>query len=416
MEDPILKNDPHIKPLIEPLTLCPDRGEFIGLIEPLILSESYSARSELADLTLELSRESASLQSSIPPAFVNALATLVRSMNCYYSNLIEGHDTHPIDIEKALKKDYSQDPVKRNLQLEAEAHIAVQAWIDEGGLSSSVVTVESLVEIHRRFCDLLPPELLWVEDPDTLERIEVVPGKFRERDVQVGKLVAISPGAVPRFLQQFSRVYGRLGKSESIIASAASHHRLLWIHPFLDGNGRVARLMSYGLLREALGTSGIWSIARGLARKQEEYKQHLMDCDEPRRGDFDGRGNLSQEALASFTRFFLQTCLDQVSFMRSLVRPDILRARVLSWAREETGLGKLPPRSAAVLESLLLFGELPRGEIQTILNTSPATARRVISALSAQGVLVSDSSRAPVRLAFPATLASSWLPGLFPER
>ena len=48
-------------------------------------------------------------------------------MNCYYSNLIEGHDTHPIDIERALKNDYSQDAHKRDLQLEAKAHIAVQA-------------------------------------------------------------------------------------------------------------------------------------------------------------------------------------------------------------------------------------------------------------------------------------------------
>ena len=409
-------SSPKKKPLTEPLNLDFDRGESIGLMEPLVLAESYSARSEFADLALQLSTESASLQSSIPPAFVNALAKLVRSTNCYYSNLIEGHYTHPIDIEKALKKDYSQDPVKRNLQLEAEAHIAVQAWVDEGGLSNKVMTVDSLVEIHKRFCELLPPELLWVEDPHTSEKIQVLPGEFRERDVQVGILVAISPGAVPRFLERFSQIYSRLGKSEGIIASAASHHRLLWIHPFLDGNGRVARLMSYALLKDMLGTCGIWSIARGLARKQDEYKQHLMECDELRRGDVDGRGNLSQQALGSFTRFFLQTCLDQVSFMRSLVRPDLLRARVLTWAKEETERGQLPPRSAAVLESLLLLGELPRGEVQTILNASPATARRVISALTNRGVLVSASTRAPVRLAFPATLASRWLPGLFPDK
>lgn len=44
-------------------------------------------------------------------------------MNCYYSNLIEGHDTHPTDIERALKNDYSNDPRKRDLQLVAKAHI-----------------------------------------------------------------------------------------------------------------------------------------------------------------------------------------------------------------------------------------------------------------------------------------------------
>jgi hypothetical protein len=52
---------------------------------------------------------------------------------------LEGHDTHPIDIERALKGDYSNDAKKRDLQLEATAHIAVQRWIDSGGLKSNAV-------------------------------------------------------------------------------------------------------------------------------------------------------------------------------------------------------------------------------------------------------------------------------------
>src|SRR5208282_3840926 len=119
-------------------------------------------------------------------------------MNCYYSNLIEGHDTHPVDIERALKNDYSRDARKRDLQLEAKAHIAVQQWIDGGGLSGGrAVREEGIREIHRRFCELLPEDLLWVEDPDTKQRMRVVPGELRKRDVRVGNLVPISPGAVP---------------------------------------------------------------------------------------------------------------------------------------------------------------------------------------------------------------------------
>jgi Fic family protein len=64
-------------------------------------------------------------------------------------------------------------------------------------------------------------------------------------DVKVGDPISISPGAVPRFLQRFEQAFGRLGKTDAILSAAAAHHRLLWIHPFLDGNGRVARLMSH---------------------------------------------------------------------------------------------------------------------------------------------------------------------------
>jgi Fic family protein len=173
------------------------------------------------------------------------LADLVRSKNCYYSSLIEGHDTHPIDIERALKNDYSKDVGKRNLQLEAKAHIEVQRWIDEGGIRGRAATAAAICEIHRRFCRKLPGELLWVRNPETGEKIKVVPGQLRKRDVRVGRHIPVGPGVVRRFLERFETVYGHLGKAEAILATAAAHHRLVWIHPFIDGNGRVARLMSH---------------------------------------------------------------------------------------------------------------------------------------------------------------------------
>jgi len=337
-------------------------------------------------------------------------------MNCYYSNLIEGHDTHPIDIERALNEDYSQDPKQRDLQLEARAHIAVQQWIDEGGLENPATAAQSIVETHRRFCDLLPDDLLWAENPKTKERIRIEPGALRQRDVIVGRHVPVSPGALPRFMQRFESAYARTGRVDSIIAAATAHHRLLWLHPFLDGNGRVARLMSYAMLQTSLDTGGIWSIARGLARNESEYKGYLAKCDLPRRNDLDGRGSLSEEALAGFAKFFLQICIDQVNFMEGLMQPDRLKDRILIWAEEEIRADALPQKSGVVLEAILYRGELKRGEIADLLNTGDRNARRVTSALLDHGVLASDSTRAPLRLAFPATLAARWMPGLFPEK
>jgi Fic family protein len=211
-------------------------------------------------------------------------------------------------------------------------------------------------------------------------------------------------------------VYSKLGKTDTILAAAAAHHRLLWIHPFLDGNGRVARLMSYAMLLETLDTGGVWSIARGLARNVSQYQSELAACDLLRRNDLDGRGHLSEEALASFTGFFLQTCIDQVSFMEELVQPDRLRTRILIWTEEEIRLGHLPPKSGSILEAVLYRGELPRGDAAKIVGTGERQARRIVSALVDKGVLTSESARAPLRLAFPAALASRWMPGLFPER
>jgi len=392
-----------------------DRDEAVTLMEPLLVQESTKHRGVLADLALDLTAKSTGFRRSLPDGVALALSELMRSMNCYYSNLIEGHDTHPIEIERALNEDYSNDPKQRDLQLEARAHIAVQKWIDEGGLDGKATSARSLRETHQRFCDLLPEEMLWVENPETHERMKIIPGALRARDVIVGRHVPISPGALPRFMRRFEDAYAELGKVNAIIAAATAHHRLLWMHPFLDGNGRVARLMSYAMLRETLDTGGIWSIARGLARNEGRYKSHLTACDLPRRNDLDGRGHLSEETLAGFATFFLETCIDQVRFMEDLVRPQRLRDRVLIWAEEEMRAGKLPPKSGAVLEAVLYRGELPKAEVARVLGSSSRNARRVTSVLTDKGVLVSDSLRAPLRLAFPAALAARWMPGLFPE-
>lgn len=398
------------------VTRVVDRRESPSIIEPIFIGEGSRHRGPLSDLAVDLAARAAGFRRSLPAGVRDALGDLVRSMNCYYSNLIEGHDTHPVDIERALRDDYAADRRKRDLQREAKAHIEVQRWIDGGGLGGRAVASEAIREIHRRFYELLPDDLRWVEDPDTHERLKVAPGELRRRDVKVGDHVAVSPGAIPRFLERFADGYGKLGKADAIVAVAAAHHRLLWIHPFLDVNGRVARLMSHAMLLELLDSGGVWSVSRGLARNVAAYKGHLASCDLPRRNDLDGRGALGEEELARFTRFFLETCVDQVTFMEGLVEPDRLRARILLWVAEEAKLGELPPKAGSVLEAILFRGELPRADVAGLLGATDRHARRTVAALVKRGVVVSAGPRAPLRLAFPAALAPRWMPGLFPEK
>jgi len=392
-----------------------DRDESIAIMEPLQIGDSSSHRPALIELALELAAKSAGFRSSLPDGVVMALAELVRAMNCYYSNLIEGHDTHPVDIERAMHEDYSNEPRKRDLQQEARAHVLVQTWIDNNGLTGRAASLQGICEIHKRFGELLPDDLLWVEHPESGESVQVIPGELRSRDVQVGHHIPISAGAVPRFLKRFEQVYGRLQKAETIVSAAAAHHRLLWIHPFVDGNGRVARLMSYAMLQDALDTGGIWSIARGLARQDATYKRLLVGCDQPRQGDSDGRGSRSEKALAEFTTFFLQTCIDQISFMEQLVQPGRLQARIQRWADEESRIGNLPPKAGNLLDAILYRGELPRSQVPSIVETGDRQARRIVATLQDAGVITSASTRAPLRIAFPASLAGQWMPGLFPE-
>jgi Fic family protein len=339
----------------------------------------------LENLAFDLAREASELSAQLHPVVRLSVADLVRSMNCYYSNLIEGHNTHPRDIDRALAADYSSDPHRRDLQLEARAHIEVQQMIDErvGDMPRPPASRAFIEWTHREFCKRLPESLLVVENPDTRERIPFVPGQMRSRIVAVGRHVAPDAGDLPTFMGRFEEAYDatRLTKPRQVIAVAAAHHRFLWIHPFLDGNGRVARLMSHALLLDIGVGSALWSVSRGLARDSGEYKRLLMAADQPRRNDLDGRGALCHAALIDFCRFFLETCLDQVRYMRELLDPSELQRRMEIYVRDEESAERLPKRSYAVLREALLAGDLERGRIPQLIDTSERTARRVVSAL-----------------------------------
>jgi hypothetical protein len=113
------------------------------------------------------------------------------------------------------------------------------------------------------------------------------------------------------------------------------------------------------MLLDVLDTGAVWSVARGLARNVQQYKSLLANCDLPRRNDLDGRGTLSEEPLAAFTRFFLTVCIDQVSFVEGLMQPDRLRARILLWAEEEIKLGQLPAKSGTFSRQCFTAGTSP---------------------------------------------------------
>jgi hypothetical protein len=106
-------------------------------MEPMLPEDG---KHELSNRCVELVSLASGLAGRVHPTLRASIGDLVRSMNCYYSNLIEGHDTHPISIDRALAGDYSKDPEQRNLQLEARAHIEVQRMIDHGEAPEPVVS------------------------------------------------------------------------------------------------------------------------------------------------------------------------------------------------------------------------------------------------------------------------------------
>lgn len=386
------------------------RDETIDLMEPML----PEASKVLEDLVFTLTQRASELNAILKPRTAEAVGNLVRSMNCYYSNLIEGHNTHPRDIDRALAEDFSDNPEKRDLQLEAKAHIDVQRMIDME-TQKDVVSIQFIRDIHQQFCSYLPDSLLWLGEGKT--RIRLVPGEFRTGRVQVGQHFPPGPDKIERFLNRFVQVYhpSHLSKVKQVIAVAAAHHRLLWIHPFYDGNGRVTRLFSHAYLKDIGIGSSLWSVSRGLARNVQTYKRLLMAADRQRENDFDGRGNLSLKALNEFIQFFLETALDQVQFMRSLLEPEHLLKRLEHYINDEVNLGHLPKGSFSLLREAILSDEVERGRAPLITGYQPRQARTVLSTLVSKGLLVSDTPKGPVRIAFPLDVVERIFPSLYPR-
>jgi Fic family protein len=390
-----------------------------GRIEPCFFEEHVPA--ELAALSVDIQREASGLGQGLHPDSAADLADLVRLMNCYYSNLIEGHNTRPRDIEKALAGAELEEEA-RPLALEARAHIIVQRAIDEMHRKGTMLiptSVEFLTWIHQAFYDEMPEEFRIIEHPNGTSE-PITPGRMRQAgdsEVSVGRHNPPSSARVAAFMDHFDKRFQIAARSASgrIIAIASAHHRLNYIHPFPDGNGRVSRLMSHAMaLSAGIGGQGLWSISRGLARGLQdrgEYKRMMDLADSPRRGDRDGRGNLSEAALKTFSAWFLNVSLDQVTFSAKLFDLPGLEKRYRRLVTDMIDDKRAPDLVSAVLR----HGALERGDAQIVLKTSERTARNTLKHLTGAGFLASSSPKTPVRLAFPLDYRERLFPNLFAD-
>lgn len=387
-------------------------------IEPCFLGE---ARGDLLDLLTELPAAAARLEGRLHPKTAAGLAALVRVMNCYYSNLIEGHNTRPRDIERALRNDLDADETRRNLQLEARAHIRIQEEIDAAASAGTLpdpASIDYILQLHRDFYRDAPEAMLRIEGAG--RNLLMTPGALRtrpEHDVAVGRHVPPGSAEVARFMQYFADRFSqdRMSRSQRILALPSAHHRLNFIHPFPDGNGRVSRLMSHAMAHRAgLGAHGLWSISRGLARglaDRSEYKAMMDHADSPRQGDRDGRGNLSERALEEFSVWFLKTCLDQINFMSVLFDLGHLAERLKRYAqlqgwRNEAGV---------LLVETLHRGEIARGDAGAITGLGERTARDLLGEVIRGGLLGSQTERGAVALRFPIEAQDVLFPRLFSD-
>lgn len=372
---------------------------------------------EVDDLITQVLSSSAALGRGLHPTIIDEIARLMLKVNSYYTNAMEGNPSKLKDIDNALHNKFLKDKAARNYQLEHVAHIHVQEAMikrlrEEPHLR--ICSEEFLSWLHAQFFLELPEEMRMAKTL-TGKLIHVKPGALRDQGITVGQHHApATQEKIRHYLIQFEKFLSpeHLSGAQKLLGMAASHHRFLWIHPFPEGNGRVARLLTtaYGF-RIGVGDTMLWTVARAFARNREAYDAHLSLADQPRRNDFDGRGPLSEENLLKFCTFFLKCCDDQIHFMGDMLRLEEFKKRYSRFIDRLVTEGTLSKSSTKVMETLLWKGEVLRGQVSEICSVKQRRATQIIKELQTAAVTYSESAYGPLRLNISVDMAAI----LFPE-
>lgn len=383
----------------------------------------YNAPDELKDKVFELAMKDAALRSGVHPSLREPLQDLMKVVNSYYSNKIEGNSTHPRDVLRASEDAFTSRQDSKDV-LEVKRDIEVQVQLESIEVKPEDVSSEAFIKgLHKRFYEGAIEDQLQIENFHTGEMIDLVPGELRTQEVDVGKHLAPLSEDLPALMSWFHRVYrlDYIHGTDKLLAAAASHHRLMHIHPFLDGNGRVGRLFTGMYLKmSGLDGHGLWSMSRGFARDTKSYYKALAEADKVRQGDIDGKGILSDKGLAFFMSYFVDTALDQVNFFDSLFEPRMLATRIDLYF-DARGSGSLPdgtggfykplkPEARAVYHYLLRSGGATRKQIEEHIGVSERKCRDVLKEMSNAG-LIETPARGPVMI----SLSPSSLEFLFPK-
>ncbi|ELG7182201.1 TPA: Fic family protein [Pseudomonas aeruginosa] len=363
-----------------------------------------------------LPAKAAFLAGRLAPETAARLSKLLLITNTYYSNLIEGQYTEPAAMQIA------QNAPKRERQLlkdQAVKHMEVQRLFER-----------ALSRYPRQFQDMFSTKLISTvhfrlfhgtdEDSRRLSDGRVlVPGALRstpDEEVFVGNHAAPAATAVSAMLAHLQAGFGASkDPRRRLIAVLAYHHRLAWVHPFLDGNGRVARMITHLQLVQLGLEPYLWSLSRGLARRHEDYYRALAMADRQREGDLDGRGQMSQKHYFAFIEFMLDVCHDQVDYMISALDRTKLRERVLRAFKTNERLldAGIRPESAPAVIALLMQGALPRNEFKTFTGLPPRSATDELTRLIKTGIVVSPTPKSrTLEPGLPAWFAQDIFPDL----
>lgn len=384
---------------------------------------------DLRDLAAEVAIRSRELEATLAPETAQAIGDKVRIINSHYSNSIEGIVSSYVEIEAGLRQEYTPFSAERCKQEIGAAHVQVEKTLMREVLAHPEVNVSNpafIAQIHRTFFSKLPPEHQYTHEGGHFTNTLVLAGSFRDHPVGTNGpygVIPLGPATKAELrgnMAAFGHLYnpdGFKGSEAKMVAMAAAHLKLGWLHPFRDGNGRTIRLhSSLFMARLGVNTKNLWSLSRGLGIRRSEYMNSLfIGNPQPEREDRQ-RIRFRSENVAMFCEHFLTIAKEQVDFMRGQLRLRTVSDRIDRFAAEHlvgSAYGRNKMEAARLLRAVFNEGSIERAKLPQILPTlSERTIRNITSGLVREGLLETAHIKAPFTIGLPDKAMAGYFPDL----
>lgn len=366
--------------------------------------------SEILSLAERLCINSAKLENLHNQSITNSLKKIFRVVNVYYSNRLDSKEMEFSHVYDALFENRVD-----SLSYLSLAQYRLQLFLEEHKNNcKNPYTKEFITDIHKNFfIQKHMDEFLVLKN----QNLSMRAGEFRDKNVMVRKHEAPSFGIIPLLFTQFEASYTPSlshNKISKLIYALCSFHRVLWIHPFLFSNERIARIYLDFLMQFIdIEGYGLWSFSRGIRKNESEYKERLKQADQKANTINDGQGPLTNEGLREYLLFMLKIANEEIEY--SLKNMQILPKRVQNYVKlSREGFfdaEELPKNTDALFEKIFLYGDVKRGDIKNIIQKQDRSATYFTQSLTKQNIIYSDTPRGDIKINFNAHFVQK----LFPE-
>ncbi len=237
----------------------------------------------------------------IPPSLLDTINKKFKLEWTYHSNAIEGNTLTLQETAFFLREGLTSKGKTLQEYLEAQNHAEAIDYLQDIIKENGQITESLIKELHALLMKGINTILTGTEGA----QVQIItPGKYKTKPNHVltldGELhYYCDPVKVPEEMEKLVAMINYKNEDmHSVELAARVHHRFVALHPFDDGNGRVARiLMNLLLMKEGYPPVVIKN------EKREEYYKALMEAD---RGNIDPFLNLIANELENSLSVMLE--------------------------------------------------------------------------------------------------------------